>query len=64
MVITGWKTIAATLGVSVRTACRLRTTAGLPAFNLTPRMVVVTREGLSAWLAERGRTTSAEAVRG
>ena len=55
-VLTGWKEISASLGVSVRTAHRLRLTAGLPVANMTPRTVFAERERVSAWLAERGRT--------
>jgi len=50
--IVGWKSIAATLNVSVRTAQRLRV-VGLPVANLTPRTVFVRGEALSEWLARR-----------
>ncbi len=62
--ITGMKSIARTLGVSVRTVARWRITCGLPAVNVTPRTVLVEREALAAWLAERGRTAEGEAVAG
>lgn len=62
--ITGMKSIAATLGVSVRTVARWRIECGLPAVNVTPRTVLVEREALARWLSERGRTAEGEAVAG
>ena len=62
MVITGWSQIAATLGVSVRTAQTLRLTAGLPVANLTPRTVVVPRDALAEWLAHRCATPARPVV--
>lgn len=56
MVITGWKQIAQTLGVSVRTAQRMRLAAGLPIANLSPRLVAARRPDLEAWWAAVGAT--------
>lgn len=54
--ITGWKQIASTLGVSVRTAQRMRLAAALPVANLSPRLVAATRADLAAWWAAVGAT--------
>lgn len=56
MVITGWKSIAQTLGVSVRTAQRMRLSAALPVANLSPRLVAATRADLAAWWQRVGAT--------
>lgn len=65
MVIAGWKSIAATLGVSVRTAQTLRVKVGLPVVNLSPRLVAADRERLREWVLARPCATSAgEAVAG
>jgi len=58
MVITGWKSIASSLGVSVRTAQTLRIKTGLPVVNLSPRLVAADRERLREWLLARPCVTS------
>lgn len=57
MVITGWKSIATTLNVSVATAKRLRS-VGLPVANLSARCVATTVDRLMAWRADRDATLS------
>lgn len=59
MIITGWKAIATTLNVSVRTAHTLRVRHGLPVVNLTPRLVALPADRLAAWLC---RTLPNEAL--
>ncbi len=56
VIITGWKNVAATLGVSVRTAQRMRLAAGLPVANLSPRLVAARRPDLEAWWSAVGAT--------
>lgn len=56
VIVTGWKQIASTLGVSVRTAQRMRLAAALPVANLSPRLVAATRADLAAWWAAVGAT--------
>ena len=52
MIIVGWKSIAATLHVSVRTAQRMH----LPVVALHPRSVATTAEAIERWRADRDAT--------
>jgi hypothetical protein len=63
MVITGWKSIAATLGVSVATAKRFRVSSELPVGNLSARMVAARRDALEVWLLAHVGSRSAKPLR-
>ena len=62
VILTGWKTTAATLNVSVATAKRLRIERGLPAINVSPRCVVLRTAALDAWLSRREPSTADAAL--
>jgi hypothetical protein len=49
----GWKEIATAIGVTPRTAQRMRLTYGLPVANVTPRRVIADRKSVDEWLSQR-----------